>query len=69
MSVPPAEKVVRQSKVFGGAEEGWLVQQAQYDLAHVRRDRIEVKRLEVACENACEVTGVHRRNPFSSRLK
>jgi hypothetical protein len=28
-----------------GAEDGWLVQQAQYDLAQVRRDRIKLKRL------------------------
>lgn len=42
------EMAVRLSKVFGGSEEGWLVQQAQYDLAQVRRDRIKLKRLEVA---------------------
>ena len=42
------EMAVRLSKVFGGTEEGWLVQQAQYDLARVRRDRIKLKRLEVA---------------------
>jgi antitoxin HigA-1 len=42
------EMTVRLSKVFGGAEEGRLVQQAQYDLAQVRRDRIKLKRLEVA---------------------
>ena len=42
------EMAVRLSKVFGGAEEGWLVQQAQYDLAQVRRDRIKLKRLEFA---------------------
>jgi addiction module HigA family antidote len=28
------------SKVFGGSAESWLVQQAQYDLAHVRADRL-----------------------------
>ena len=28
-------------KVFGGAEEGWLRQQALYDLAHVHRNRIK----------------------------
>jgi antitoxin HigA-1 len=39
------EMAVRLAKVFGGTEEGWLVQQAQYDLAHVRRDRL--KRLKV----------------------
>src|SRR5450432_4912458 len=42
------EMAVRISKVFGGTEEGWLVQQAQYDLAQVRRDRIKLKRLEFA---------------------
>lgn len=42
------EMAVRLSTVFGGAEQGWLVQQAQYDLAQVRRKRIKVKRLEVA---------------------
>jgi addiction module HigA family antidote len=42
------EMAVRLSKVFGGNAESWLVQQAQYDLAHVRADRIKLKRLEVA---------------------
>ena len=42
------EMAVRIAKVFGGSEEGWLVQQAQYELAHVRRERIKLKRLEVA---------------------
>jgi plasmid maintenance system antidote protein VapI len=42
------EIAVRIAKVFGGTEEGWLIQQAQYELAHVRRDRIKLKRLEVA---------------------
>ena len=41
------EMAVRLSEVFGGTEEGWLVQQAQYDLAQVRRDRIKLKRLEI----------------------
>lgn len=41
------EMAVRLSKVFGGTEQGWLVQQAQYDLAQVRRDRINLKRLEL----------------------
>ncbi len=39
------EMAVRLSKVFGGNAESWLVQQAQYDLAHVRADRIKLKRL------------------------
>jgi antitoxin HigA-1 len=42
------EMAVRLSKVFGGSEEGWLVQQAQHDLAQVRRDRLKLKRLEIA---------------------
>jgi plasmid maintenance system antidote protein VapI len=39
---------VRLEKVFGGSAESWLVQQAQYDLAQVRPDRIKLKRLEPA---------------------
>ena len=42
------EMAVRLFKVFGGSDEGWLVQQAQYDLAQVRRDRLKLKRLEIA---------------------
>jgi len=41
------EMAVRLSRVFGGSEQGWLVQLAQYDLAQVRRDRIKLKRLEL----------------------
>jgi addiction module HigA family antidote len=41
------EMAVRLSKVFGGSAESWLVQQAQYDLAHVRTDRMKLKRLEL----------------------
>jgi antitoxin HigA-1 len=37
------EMAVRLSKVFGGDAESWLVQQAQYDLAQVRKDRIKLK--------------------------
>ncbi|MGA3097549.1 MAG: HigA family addiction module antitoxin [Bryobacteraceae bacterium] len=43
------EMAVRLSKVFGGSAEGWLVQQAQYDLAQVRADEIRLRRLKVAC--------------------
>ena len=42
------EMAVRLSKVFGGSAESWLFQQAQYDLAHIRRDRLKLKRLELA---------------------
>lgn len=42
------EMAVRLSKVFGGSAQSWLTQQAQYDLAHVRVERIKVKRLECA---------------------
>ena len=40
------EMALRLSKVFGGAES-WLVQQAQYDLAQVRADRIKLKKLRL----------------------
>jgi len=39
---------IRLSKVFGGSAESWLIQQAQYDLAHVRSGRLKLKRLQVA---------------------
>jgi addiction module HigA family antidote len=42
------EMAVRLSKVFGGNDESWLVQQAQYDLAQVRRGRMKLKRLQPA---------------------
>ena len=42
------EMAVRLSKVFGGSAESWLVQQAQYDLAHVRADQMKLQRLRVA---------------------
>lgn len=41
------EMAVRLSKVFGSTPETWLMQQAQYDLAQVRPDRIKLKRLEI----------------------
>ena len=40
------EMAVRLSKVFGGSAEGWLVQQAQYDLAQVPTGRLKLKRVE-----------------------
>src|ERR1700751_2208846 len=43
------EMAVRLSKAFGGTEQGWIVQQAQYELAPVRRARMKrLKRLELA---------------------
>jgi antitoxin HigA-1 len=42
------EMAVRLSQVFGGSAVSWLTQQAQYDLAHVRADRIKLTRLESA---------------------
>ena len=41
------EMAVRLSQVFGGSQQGCLVQQAQYDLAHVRRDRLKLERLQL----------------------
>jgi plasmid maintenance system antidote protein VapI len=38
---------MRLSLVFGGSAESWLVQQAQYDLAHVHAGRMKLKRLEL----------------------
>ena len=43
-----AEMAVRLSKVFGGTAESWLTQQVHYDVAQVRADRIELKRLQLA---------------------
>src|SRR5438552_6947624 len=37
------EMAVRLSKVFGGSAESWLVQQAQYDLAHGSRRPAETE--------------------------
>jgi len=42
------EMAVRLSMVFGGSAQSWLMQQAQYDLAHVRTGRLKLKRLKVA---------------------
>ena len=42
------EMAIRLSKAFGGSAESWLIQQAQYDLAQVRSEKIKVKRLEPA---------------------
>ena len=42
------DMAVRLAQVFGGTEQGWLVQQAQYDLAHVQRDGLKLKRLALA---------------------
>jgi len=44
------EMAVRLSKVFGGSAESWLTQQAHYDLAQVRADRIKLKRLELTVD-------------------
>ena len=38
------EMAVRISKAFGGSPEMWLRLQANYDLAGVRQDEIDVKR-------------------------
>jgi addiction module HigA family antidote len=42
------EMAVRLSKVFGASAASWLTQQAHYDLAHVRADRIKLKQLQFA---------------------
>jgi antitoxin HigA-1 len=43
-----AEMAVRLSKVFGGTPASWLTQQVHYELAHVRPNRIKLRRLKVA---------------------
>lgn len=42
------EMAVRLAQVFGGSAETWLRMQVAYDLAHVQRDRIKLKRMEPA---------------------
>jgi addiction module HigA family antidote len=42
------EMAVRLSKAFGGSPEMWLRLQANFDLAQVRQDDIDVKRLRRA---------------------
>jgi len=42
------EMAVRLETVFGGSAESWLLQQAQYDLAHVRRDRFKLEKVALA---------------------
>jgi addiction module HigA family antidote len=42
------EMAVRLSKACGGSAESWITQQAHYDVAQVRADRIKVKRLQTA---------------------
>jgi antitoxin HigA-1 len=42
------EMAVRLSKVFGASPESWLVQQAQYDLSHIKAGQLKLKRLQFA---------------------
>ena len=42
------EMAIRLAKVFGGSAETWLRQHAQYDLAQIPEDRIQLKKLEWA---------------------
>jgi len=42
------EMAVRLEQVFGGSAESWLVQQAHYDLAHVRPQSVKLQRLQIA---------------------
>ena len=42
------EMAVRLEQVFGGSAESWLVQQVQYDLAHIKRLDVKLRRLLVA---------------------
>ena len=42
------EMAIRLSQVFGGSAESWITQQAQYDLAQIPADRIQLKPLAVS---------------------
>ena len=42
------EMAMRLEQVFGGSAESWLVQQVQYDLAHVKPRRFKLQRLQLA---------------------
>ncbi len=42
------EMAVRLAKVFGGSAESWLIQQAQYELAQVKIDKLKLRRLQPA---------------------
>jgi antitoxin HigA-1 len=39
---------VRLEQVFGGSAESWLVQQVQYDLAHIMPQNIKLQKLQFA---------------------
>lgn len=41
------EMAVRLSQVFGGSPQSSIVQQAQYDVAQIPADRIQLKKLEL----------------------
>lgn len=43
-----AEMALRLEQAFGGSAECWLVQQAQYELAHFERKYLKLSRLRVA---------------------
>ena len=47
------EMAVRLSQVFGGSAQSWLIQQAQYELAHIGTGRIKLKRLQSALAPQC----------------
>lgn len=42
------EMAVRLEQVFGGSAESWLVQQVQYDLAHLKPQSLKLQRLQIA---------------------
>jgi len=54
------EMAVRLPKVFGGSAESWLVQQAQYELAHVPAGRTKLKANIKSCSTSCPNRNPHR---------
>ena len=46
------EMAVRLEKAFGGTAQSWLALQQAYDLAHVKREKIKVRRASPVLEEA-----------------
>jgi addiction module HigA family antidote len=42
------QMAVRLEQVFGGSAESWLMQQMQYDLAHMKPLQLKLQRLKIA---------------------
>ena len=65
------EMAVRLSQVFGGSAESWLTQQAHYELAHVRADRIKLKPISILSPSVryISVASTSTQHPPASALR